>query len=132
MYKQVVHTYSYDGSGGPYNFPADWLPTNVAGYDTVAITIESTNGWDGSVSFWAGAGTDESSPALWALNSASNASLVTQVTNVVGATPSAFYGNYRGSIAGLSEFGFYFADATTFESAVGTIKVSLGFYSSAK
>lgn len=132
MYKQVVHTYSYDGSGGAYNFPADWLPTNVAGYDTVAITVFSENGWDGSVSFWGGAGVTEDSPALWALNDASNASLVTQVTNVVGATPTQFARNYRGSIAGLSEFGFYFADSTTFESAIGTITVSLGFYSSAK
>lgn len=132
MLLQVEHTYSYDGSGGLYNYPADWLPTNVAGYDTVALTISSTNGWDGSVSFWGGAGRGQDAPALWALNDASNASLITQVTNVVGATPTAFYKNYRGSIAGLAEFGVYFADSTTFESAVGIIKVELGFYASAK
>jgi hypothetical protein len=132
MYKQVVYTYSYDGSNGPYNFPADWLPTNVAGYDTIAISITSNEGWDGSVSFWGGAGPDENSPALWALNNASNASLTAVVYNIVGATPTAFAQNYRGSIAGLNEFGVYFADPETFDSAVGTITVQLGFYSSAK
>ena len=132
MLLQVEHTYSYDGSSGPYNFPADWLPTNVAGYDTVAVTLTSTNGWDGSVSFWGGAGKGQDSPGLWGLNDASNASVVTQVTNIVGATPTAFQKNYRGSIAGLTEFGVYFADSTTFESAIGTIKVELGFYASAK
>ena len=132
MLLQTETTYSWDGSGGPYNFPADWFPINVAGYDTVAVSITSAEGWDGDVSFWGGAGVIQNSDGLWALNDASNASLVTQVTNVVGATPTAFAKNYRGSIAGLSEFGVYFADPVSFESAIGTIKVEVGLYSSAK
>jgi len=132
MYLQTETTYSWDGSGGPYNYPADWFPTNVAGYDTIAITITSAAGWDGDVSFWGGAGADQSSDGLWALNTADNASLTAVVTNIVGATPTAFAKNYRGSIAGLSEFGIYFASPTTFESAIGTITVEVGLYSSAK
>ena len=132
MYLQTETTYSWDGSGGPYNFPADWFPINVAGYDTIAITITSAAGWDGDVSFWGGAGADQSSDGLWALNTADNASLTAVVTNIVGATPTAFAKNYRGSIAGLSEFGIYFANPTNFESAIGTITVEVGLYSSAK
>ena len=132
MYLQTETTYSWDGSGGPYNFPADWFPINVAGYDTIAITITSAAGWDGDVSFWGGAGADQSSDGLWALNTADNASLTAVVTNIVGATPTAFAKNYRGSIAGLSEFGVYFANPTNFESAIGTILVEVGLYSSAK
>ena len=132
MLLQTETTYSWDGSGGPYNFPADWFPINVAGYDTIAITITSAAGWDGDVSFWGGAGADQSSDGLWALNTADNASLTAVVTNIVGATPTAFAKNYRGSIAGLSEFGIYFANPTNFESAIGTITVEVGLYSSAK
>ena len=132
MLLQTQTTYSWDGSGGPYNFPADWFPINVAGYDTVAISITSAAGWDGDVSFWAGAGASQNSNGLWALNDASDASLTAVVTNVVGATPTAFAKNYRGSIAGLSELGIYFANPTNFESAIGTILVEVGLYSSAK
>jgi hypothetical protein len=133
MYKQIVTTYTYDGSGGPYNYPADWFPINVAGYDTVAITIQAPTGWIGTISFWGGATTDETSPALWSLNDAEDASLVSQVETVVGATPSEYTHNFRGSIAGLAEIGIYFASPTTFESVVGTaIKVSVGLYTSAK
>ena len=132
MLLQTETTYSWDGSGGPYNYPADWFQINVAGYDTIAITITSAAGWDGDVSFWGGAGADQSSDGLWALNTADDASLTTVVTNIVGATPTAFAKNYRGSIAGLSEFGVYFANPTNFESAIGTITVEVGLYSSAK
>ena len=132
MLLQTETTYSWDGSGGPYNYPADWFQINVAGYDTIAITITSAAGWDGDVSFWGGAGADQSSDGLWALNTADDASLTTVVTNIVGATPTAFAKNYRGSIAGLSEFGIYFANPTNFESAIGTITVEVGLYSSAK
>ena len=132
MLKQYEHTYTYDGSGGPYNYPADWYPMNCAGYDTVAITITSTNGWDGEISFWGGAGSNFESEALWSLNDAENASSTAVVTNIVGATPSAFAKNYRGSVAGLTEFGVYFANPTTYYSAVGTIAIKVGFYSSAK
>ena len=132
MLQQYDKTYTYDGSGGPYNYPADWFPMNCAGYDTIAITITSANGWDGSVSFWGGAGADQESPALWALNDAENASSTAVVTSVVGATPSAFQKNYRGNIAGLAEFGIYFASPTTFVSAVGTIRVRVGMYARAK
>ena len=136
MYKQLTTTYTWDGSGGPYNYPADWFEINTSGYDTIAVTITSANGWDGDVSFWGGTGVSdavgEAAPALWALNDASNASLVTQVSNIVGATPTAFAKNYRGSIAGLITFGVYFANPTSFESAIGTIKVEVGLYASAK
>ena len=132
MLLQYQKTYSYDGSGGPYNFPADWFPMNCAGYDTIAITIVSTNGWDGTISFWGGAGPNQESPALWSLNNAEDASLVSQVETVTGATPSAQNLNFRGSVAGLAEFGIYFANPTTYVSAVGTIDVFVGLYASAK
>ena len=133
MYKQLTTTYTYDGSGGEYNYPADWFPVNVAGYDTIAITIEAPTGWIGTISFWGGANNDESSPALWSLNNAEDASLVSQIETITGATPSAYNANFRGSIAGLAEFGFYFADPSTYVSVVGTaIKVSVGLYASAK
>jgi hypothetical protein len=133
MYKQVEKTYTYNGSGGAYNYPADWFPINVAGYDTIAITVVAPTGWIGTISFWGGANNDESSPALWSLNDAEDASLVSQIETVSGSTPSAFTRNYRGSVAGLAEFGFYFANPTTFVSVVGTaIKVSVGLYASAK
>ena len=132
MLLQVQHTYSYDGSGGPYNFPADWLPTSCAGYDTVAVTIVASAGFIGKISFWGGAGANFESPALWSLNDAEDASLVSQVESVTGATPSLFAKNFRGNIAGLAEFGIYFADPVTFESVVGTVNVYLGFNAAAK
>ena len=105
---------------------------NCAGYDTVAITIVAPSGWDGTISFWGGAGANQDSPALWSLNNAEDASLVSQVESVVGATPTQQNINFRGSVAGLAEFGVYFANPTTFAPANGIIKVSYGFYSSAK
>ena len=132
MLLQTETTYTYDGSDGLFNYPADWFPINVAGYDTIAITISSAAGWDGDISFWGGAGADQSSDGLWALNTADNASLTAVVTNIVGATPTAFAKNYRGSIAGLSELGIYFANPTNFESVVGTVTVEVGLYTSAK
>ena len=111
---------------------SEWAPVNCAGYDTLALTITSAEGWDGTISFWGGANNDQSSPALWSLNDAENASLTAQVETVVGATPTAFAKNFRGSVAGLSEFGVYFADPVSFVSAQGIITVSFGYYSSAK
>jgi len=96
------------------------------------LTIESTNGWDGTISFWGGANNNQVSPALWSLNDAENASSTAVVTSVVGATPTQFYKNYRGGIAGLAEFGVYFANPTTYVSAAGIITVHFGFYASAK
>ena len=131
MFLQLEKTYTYAGPG-PYNFPADWFPMNCAGYDTVAVTITSAEGWDGEISFWGGAGNNSDSPALWALNDAENASSTAEVYNEVGSTPTAIAKNYRGSVAGLAEFGVYFANPTSFVSAIGTIKVEVGFYASAK
>jgi len=111
---------------------SDWYPMSIAGYDTIALTITSDNGWDGTISFWGGAGADEFSPALWSLNDAEDASSTSQVESVVGATPTPFAKNYRGSVAGLAEFGVYFANPTTFASANGIIRIRVGFYSSAK
>ena len=132
MLLQRQKTYTYDGSTGPYNFPADWFPTGCAGYDTIAVTIVAPAGFIGKISFWGGAGANEESPALWSLNDAEDASLVSQVESVSGATPSLFVKNFRGSIAGLAEFGVYFADPSTFVSVVGTVTVYLGLYASAK
>ena len=132
MLLQREYTYTYNGAG-PYNYPADWFPTNCAGYDTVALTIVAPTGWDGTISFWGGAGNNSNSPALWGVNDASDASsLVTQVTSSVGATPTQYAHNFRGSVAGLAEFGVYLADPVTFESVVGTVTVAIGLYSSAK
>lgn len=111
---------------------SDWAPVNCAGYESVALTISSDQGWDGTISFWGGAGSTATSEALWSLNDAENASSTAVVTSVVGATPTTFFKNYRGSVAGLSEFGVYFADPATFAPASGIIKVRFGFYSSAK
>lgn len=133
MYKQVEYTYTYNGSGGAYNYPADWFPINVAGYDTIAITVQAPTGWIGTISFWGGANNDESSPALWSLNNAEDASLVSQVETISGSTPSAYNANFRGSVAGLAEFGIWFGSPTTYVSVLGTaIKVSVGLYASAK
>jgi hypothetical protein len=132
MLLQYTHTYTYDGSGGPYNFPADWYPMNCAGYDTIAISVTSPTGWIGSISFWGGAGADQESPGLWSLNDAEDSSLTSQIESVTGATPSQYGHNFRGSIAGLAEFGVYFANPSTAVSAVGTITIKVGFYSSAK
>ena len=131
MFLQLEKTYTYNGPG-LYNFPADWFPMNCAGYDTVAITIFAATGFDGTISFWGGAGTDQTSPALWSLNNAEDASLVSQVESVVGATPTQQNINFRGSVAGLAEFGVYLADPVTFVSVKGTVTIQLGFYSSAK
>jgi hypothetical protein len=111
---------------------SDWAPVNCAGYESLALTITSDNGWDGEISFWGGAGVGQFSEGLWSLNDAENASATAVVTNVVGATPTPFYKNYRGSVAGLSEFGVYFASPTTFTAAQGIIRVQYGFYASAK
>ena len=133
MLLQRQYTYSYDGSSGAYNYPADWFPIGCADFDTVAVTIVAPTGWIGTISFWGGAAPNQLAPALWSLNDAEDASLVSQVETVSGATPSAYARNFRGSIAGLSELGIYFADASTFVSVVGTaIKVSVGLYASAK
>ena len=132
MFRQLEKTYTYDGSAGPYNYPADWFPMNCVGYDTVAVTITSDEGWDGEISFWGGAGSNSDSPGLWALNDAENASSTAVVYNVVGATPTQFNKNYRGSVAGLAELGIYFANPSSFVSVIGTVKVEVGFYASAK
>ena len=130
----LQYEYTYDSTLATPT--SDWAPVRCAGYDTVAVTITSAEGWDGDVSFWGGAGTSnvlgEASPALWALNDAENASSTAVVSNIVGATPTAFAKNFRGSIAGLAEFGVYFADPVSLVNAQGIITVSFGFYASAK
>jgi hypothetical protein len=132
MLKQIVHTYSYDGSDGQYNYPADWFPMNCSGYDTVSITINSDEGWDGHISFWGGAGIQPTGTALWSLVNASSNNNYDTINNVIGATPTGFHNNYTGPIAGLSTFGVYFANPADYVSAVGIIKIEVGFYSSAK
>lgn len=126
----LQYTYTYDSTLATPT--SDWAPVNCAGYDTLALTIFSTNGWDGTISFWGGAGVTQESPALWSLNDAEDSSLTSQVESVVGATPSFYSRNFRGSVAGLSEFGVYFANPTTYVSAQGIIRVEYGFYASAK
>ena len=128
MFKQVEFT--YDSTLATPT--SDWAPVNCAGYDTVALTIVAPAGWIGTISFWGGANNDQSSPALWSLNDAEDSSLVSQVETISGSTPSGYGKNFRGSVAGLAEFGVYFANPTTYVSANGIITVSYGFYSSAK
>jgi hypothetical protein len=128
MYLQ--YEYTYDSTLATPT--SDWAPVNCAGYDTLALTVVAPAGWIGTISFWGGANNNQSSPALWSLNDAEDASLVSQVETVVGSTPSQFTRNYRGSVAGLAEFGVYFANPTTFVNAQGIITVSFGFYASAK
>jgi len=126
----LQYSYTYDSTLATPT--SDWAPVNCAGYDTVALTIEAPQGWVGTISFWGGAAPNQTSPALWSLNDAEDSSLVSQVETVVGSTPSAFTRNYRGSVAGLAEFGVYFANPTTYVSAAGIITVHFGFYASAK
>jgi len=126
----LQYTYEYDSTLATPT--SDWAPVNCAGYDTLALTVEAPFGFIGTISFWGGAGVTQQSPALWSLNDAEDSSLVSQVETVVGSTPSYFAKNYRGSVAGLSEFGVYFANPSTYVSASGLIKVYYGFYSSAK
>ena len=128
MFKQVEFT--YDSTLATPT--SDWFPTNVAGYDTIALTVVADTGWIGTISFWGGANNNETSPALWSLNDAEDASLVSQVETVVGSTPSFYSKNFRGSVAGLAEFGVYFANPTTYVNAQGIITVSVGLYASAK
>jgi hypothetical protein len=128
MYLQ--YEYTYDSTLATPT--SDWAPVNCAGYDTLALTVVAPAGWIGTISFWGGANNNQLSPALWSLNDAEDASLVSQVETVVGSTPSAFTRNYRGSVAGLAEFGVYFANPSSFVSANGIITVSFGFYASAK
>ena len=133
MLLQRQKTYSYDGSSGAYNYPADWFPIGCADFDTVAVTIVAPTGWIGTISFWGGAAPNQLAPALWSLNDAEDASLVSQIETISGSTPSSFTRNYRGNIAGLATFGVYFANPTTFVSVLGTnITVSVGLYASAK
>jgi hypothetical protein len=128
MYLQ--YEYTYDSTLATPT--SDWAPVNCAGYDTLALTVVAPAGWIGTISFWGGANNNQSSPALWSLNDAEDSSLTSQVDSVVGATPTAFAKNFRGSIAGLAEFGVYFANPSSFVSANGIITVSFGFYASAK
>jgi hypothetical protein len=128
MLKQF--TYTYDSTAATPT--SNWFPMNIAGYDTVALTIVANAGWIGTISFWGGAGADQLSEALWSLNDSDDASLVSQVETYSGSTPSYFSKNFRGSVAGLAEFGVYFADPTTNVSAQGIITIKVGFYSSAK
>jgi hypothetical protein len=108
-----------------------WNPIVVSGYDTIVVTVEAPTGWIGSISFWGGSGIAQQSPGLWSLNDAEDNSLVTVVDSVTGSTPSYYGHNFRGSIAGLSEFGVYFA-STSNVPAVGEFNVSVGLYASAK
>lgn len=129
MFKQVEFSYN-NTIATPSG--SDWNPINVAGYDTIVVTLLAPAGWIGTISFWGGANNNQSSPALWSLNDAEDASLVSQVETIVGSTPSAYAKNFRGSVAGLAEFGVYFANPTTYVNAVGEFNVSVGLYSSAK
>jgi hypothetical protein len=126
----LQYSYTYDSTLATPT--SAWAPVNCAGYDTVALTIEADAGWIGTISFWGGAGVNQTSPGLWSLNDAEDSSLVSQVETVVGSTPSYYGHNFRGSVAGLAEFGVYFANPTTYVNASGIITVHYGFYSSAK
>jgi hypothetical protein len=128
MFKQVQFSYNNTIATPSGDI---WNPINVAGYDTIVVTVEAPTGWIGSISFYGGAGISESSPGLWSLNDAEDNSLVTVVDSVTGSTPSYYGHNFRGSIAGLSEFGVYFA-STSNVPAIGEFNVSVGLYSSAK
>jgi len=131
MFKQEI--FEYDSTAAtPTSY---WFPFDVAGYDSIVIQIKSAGGWDGSISFWGGPIIGvQTSP--WSLNSAEDGSSTSVISNIVGATPTAFGdGNgicYRGSIAGLARFGMYFADPVTYASAVGIITANIGIYTSGK
>ena len=129
MFKQVEILYNNTIATPSGNV---WNPIVVSGYDTIVVTFEAPTGWIGTVSFWGGAGTTQYSPALWSLNDSDDASLVSQIETFTGSTPSYFAKNFRGSVAGLAEFGIYFANPTTNAPAVGEFIVSVGLYSSAK
>lgn len=128
MFKQLQFSYN-NVAATPYG--DIWNPIVVSGYDTIVVTVEAPFGWIGSISFWGGSGISTSSPGLWSLNDAEDNSLVTVVDSVTGSTPSYYGHNFRGSIAGLSEFGVYFA-STSNVPAIGEFNVSVGLYASAK
>ena len=128
MFKQVQFSYNNTIATPSGNV---WNPINVAGYDTIVVTLEAPTGWIGTISFYGGAGIANESPGLWSLNDAEDNSLVTVVDSVTGSTPSYYGHNFRGSIAGLAEFGVYFASPSNVL-AVGEFNVSVGLYSSAK
>ena len=128
MFKQVQFSYNNTIATPSGDI---WNPINVAGYDTIVVTVEAPTGWIGSISFYGGSGIANTSPGLWSLNDAEDNSLVTVVDSVTGSTPSYYAHNFRGSIAGLSEFGVYFASASNVP-AIGEFDVSVGLYTSAK
>jgi hypothetical protein len=128
MFKQVEFSYNNTIATPSGDI---WNPINVAGYDTIVVTLEAPTGWIGTISFYGGAGISSTSPGLWSLNDAEDNSLVTVVDSVTGSTPSYYGHNFRGSIAGLSEFGVYFASPSNV-AAIGEFSVSVGLYSSAK
>jgi len=112
---------------------SDWFPFDVAGYDSIVIQLVSNQGWDGTLSFWAGPRPAvDTAGALWSLNDAEDSSLTAQVESVVGSTPSYFAKNYRGSVAGCKTFGIYFANPTTFAPISGIVTAYVGLYTSAK
>ena len=129
MFKQVQFSYNNTNATPSGDI---WNPIVVSGYDTIVVTVEAPTGWIGTVSFWGGAGISSVSTGLWSLNDAEDNSLVTVVETVSGSTPSYYAHNFRGSIAGLSEFGVWFANPTTYVNAVGEFIVHVGLYSSAK
>lgn len=129
MFKQI--SYTYDSTLATPT--SDWFPIVVAGYEDIVVQVISNDGWDGTISFWGG--TREvpiNAGALWSLNDAEDASATAVVDSVVGATPSYFAKNYRGSVSGLSVFGVYFAHPTTYTPANGIINVYIGLNASAK
>jgi len=128
MFKQVQFSYNNTIATPSGDI---WNPINVAGYDTIVVTVEAPAGWIGTISFYGGAGIANQSPGLWSLNDAEDNSLVTVVDSVTGSTPSYYGHNFRGSIAGLAEFGVYFASPSNVP-AIGEFSVSVGLYSSAK
>ena len=129
MFKQL--SFSYNNTIATPS-GSEWNPINVAGYDTIVVSLEAPSGWIGDISFWGGAGPNFASAGLWSLNDAEDNSLVTVVETVSGSTPSYYAHNFRGSIAGLSEFGVWFANPTSYVGAIGEFIVHVGLYSSAK
>jgi hypothetical protein len=127
-------SYTYDSTGATPNFTNLWRDFNVADFENVAITIQSSTGWTGDITFWGAAGYLDAAPAteayLYSLLPA-GAGNNYDVVNTITDGAASFGKIYRGPIEGLTRFGIYMASVGNTE-AIGFIEVAVTFQRSSK
>jgi hypothetical protein len=128
-------SYTYDSTGATPNFTNEWRDFNVADFENVAITIQSSTGWTGDITFWGAAGYLDAAPAtqayLYSVHDASETDNTVYVNTLTNG--GANYGKtFTAPIAGLTRFGIFMADAVTYNAAIGFIEVAISFQRSDK